>query len=280
MDATASKLKLVNKALIKIGAKTITNLTSTTDPNSLIMNALYDQCREEVLEEYPWSFAIQQVPLVPLNPSAWITSNLYLVGQYVLQSNLIYVCAIQHTSVVFATDLAAGKWVLQSGVAPLLTPIPAMNDGIQYVYQLPSDWLSLYLLNVPCAQIREQILKAPYLAVSTFCLLSDTIGLIVRYVFNNDDPTTYSAKFYDTLACKLAYEACFKISEAAQYSAKMESDYAKALISAMAADSKNNSPDQAIANEWFIARLAGSGVVSGLPNGNIGFFPNPYEPGF
>lgn len=280
MDATASKLKLVNKALIKIGAKVITSLTSTTDPNSLIMNAIYDQCREEALEEYPWSFAIQQVPLVPLNPAAWVTSNLYLVGQYVLQSSLIYVCAIQHTSGTFATDLAAGDWVLQVGVAPLLTPIPTMNDGIQYVYQLPTDYLSLYLLNIPFAQVREQILKLPYLATQTFCLLSDQIGLVVRYIYNNDDPTTYSAKFYDTLACKLALEACFKISEAAQYAAKMEADYSKALISAMSADSKNNSPDQAIANEWFIARLAGSGVVSGLPNGNIGFFPDPYNPSF
>lgn len=280
MNALYTKLTLVNKALIKIGAKTITDLASTTEPNAVIMNKLYEQCRDEVAEEGPFSFFIQQVALVPLNPQAWVTGNLYIVGTYVLQGGAIYVCAIQHTSGVFATDLTAGDWVLQSGIAPLLLPLPTMNDGVQYAYAIPSDYVSLYMVNVPFAQIREQVVKTPFLATSTFCLLSDQAALVARYVYRNDDPATYSSKFYDALACKLALEACFKISEAAQYAAKMESDYNKALMSALSADSKNNSPDQGIANEWFIARLAGSGVVTGLPNGNIGFFPDPFNPDF
>lgn len=44
------------------------------------------------------------------DPSAWVTSTAYVVGDYVLQSNTIYYCLIAHTSGTFATDLAASKW--------------------------------------------------------------------------------------------------------------------------------------------------------------------------
>lgn len=45
---------------------------------------------------------------------AWLTSTGYVVGNYVLHGGLIYYCIVSHTSGTFATDLAAGKWLLQS----------------------------------------------------------------------------------------------------------------------------------------------------------------------
>lgn len=280
MNASATKLGIVNKALIKVGAKTITSLTSTTEPNAVIMNALYAMCLTELLEDNPYSFAIQTVVPIPLNPQTWATQTNYAIGTFVQQSNLIYVCAIANLSGVFATDLSNGYWVLQAGYVPLLLPLPVMNDGVSVAYALPSDFMSLYLVSIPNAQLRIEMLKPPYITTATVCLLSDTPGLVIKYVFNNDDPTTYSTKFTEALCCKLAYEACFKISEAAQYATKLEADCSRAIASAMSSDSNNNSPDESLANEWFIARLAGSGVVSGLPNGNIGFFPDPFNPQF
>lgn len=47
---------------------------------------------------------------------AWLTLTAYVVGNYVTQTGNIYYCAIAHTSGVFATDLAAGKWVLQTAL--------------------------------------------------------------------------------------------------------------------------------------------------------------------
>lgn len=47
---------------------------------------------------------------------AWLTLTAYVVGNYVTQGGLIYYCLISHTSGVFATDLAAGKWVLQTAL--------------------------------------------------------------------------------------------------------------------------------------------------------------------
>jgi len=48
------------------------------------------------------------------DPDAWVAITAYKIGDYVLQSNIIYYCLEEHTSAAaFATDLAADKWVEQ-----------------------------------------------------------------------------------------------------------------------------------------------------------------------
>lgn len=43
---------------------------------------------------------------------AWVTTTAYVVGNLVLQGGNVYVCAANHTSGTFATDLSGGKWTL------------------------------------------------------------------------------------------------------------------------------------------------------------------------
>jgi hypothetical protein len=43
-------------------------------------------------------------------PTTWLTATTYVVGQTVYQNNGVYRCLISHTSGVFSTDLAAGRW--------------------------------------------------------------------------------------------------------------------------------------------------------------------------
>lgn len=226
MNTNRSKLSIANKALFKIGAERISAFNSNT-PNSVIIQEIYDDCRQEVIEEMPWSFCINTLTL-----------------------------------------------------STLAATLIEFNDGINIAYGIPADFMSLYLVNQPGCLYRIEQLKSPIVPATIMAFLSDTPNLIIKYIADNDDPTTYSAKFTDALACKLALGCCFKISEAATLKQGIEAEYQRALLSAMAADSKNQIPDELIANEWFIARLAGSGAVSGLPNGNIGFFPNPYNPDF
>ena len=44
--------------------------------------------------------------------TTWVTAHGYTVNNVVYQNNSLYICAISHTSTVFATDLAAGDWIL------------------------------------------------------------------------------------------------------------------------------------------------------------------------
>jgi len=51
-------------------------------------------------------------------PPAWITATAYSAGNMVSNGGSQYLCTVNHTSgATFATDLAAGKWVLQ-GIGP------------------------------------------------------------------------------------------------------------------------------------------------------------------
>lgn len=47
--------------------------------------------------------------------SSWLTATAYVVGNRVLQGGSVYICLFNHTSGVFATDLAAGLWTLYTG---------------------------------------------------------------------------------------------------------------------------------------------------------------------
>ena len=76
------------------------------------------------------------------------------------------------------------------------------------------------------------------------------------------------------LETSLAYECCFKISEAAQYAAGMKTAYAEALMTATSSDDKSSVVDQPIQDEWLWARLAGSSswISCIVPGTNVGFF--------
>lgn len=61
------------------------------------------------------SSSLQLAGLAPA--SAWVTGTAYLVGNSVVQSSNLYRCLVAHTAGVFATDLAAAKWVFVTAVS-------------------------------------------------------------------------------------------------------------------------------------------------------------------
>lgn len=58
----ASDVGIVNSALVKIGADTITSLTDDSE-EARAANAQYAKLRDEVLRGHPWNFAVERVQL-------------------------------------------------------------------------------------------------------------------------------------------------------------------------------------------------------------------------
>jgi hypothetical protein len=50
--------------------------------------------------------------------ASWLTAINYAVGTTVYRGTNLYRCLVAHTSVVFATDLAAGNWLLLVALPP------------------------------------------------------------------------------------------------------------------------------------------------------------------
>ena len=63
----------------------------------------------EVGNEY-FRFFLNQAPVAPPTPSAWVTTTAYAVDDYVTESSISYRCLVAHTSGTFSTDLAAVNW--------------------------------------------------------------------------------------------------------------------------------------------------------------------------
>lgn len=70
---------------------------------------------DTVNESSLWVAHIEAPPV--LNHTEWVTATPYVVGDVRFQTADCYYCLVNHTSGVFATDLANAKWVL--------LPIPA-----------------------------------------------------------------------------------------------------------------------------------------------------------
>ena len=87
----------------------------------------------------------------------WITSTDYLVGNYVKEGSSIYYCLVEHTSGVFATDLASGKWILKTTVGvdvPYEIPTPFPDTEIQYIKYIQSaDVLFIIYPNYPTYEL-------------------------------------------------------------------------------------------------------------------------------
>lgn len=71
--------------------------------------------------------------------SAWVTATNYYVGDFVKESSTIYYCIVDHVSGVFATDLAANRWVAQTA------------------YELPHPYAEADLFDVQYAQLNDVI---------------------------------------------------------------------------------------------------------------------------
>lgn len=207
MDTNQDKLRIANLGLSKISGKIITSFNQDT-PSAIAVNLVYDQCRNECLEEADFSFARKIVALSEI-------------------------------------DLE----------------IPDFGDGVDIAYAYPNDFLKAWEFDIKAAITRFQ----------SDGIYSDTADLLMRYTFLNDNPNTYSAKFCNALACKIAYELCFKINNAKDFAAAKYSEYIKAIESAIGADAQMGTPQNAIQDEWYLARIAGANTGVNLANGNVIF---------
>lgn len=65
--------------------------------------------------------------------TAWATSTSYVVGDLVSESGTDYYCTEDHSSGVFATDLAAGKWYAEPATGEYEIPNPYGEDDLFYI---------------------------------------------------------------------------------------------------------------------------------------------------
>jgi len=287
-----TKLTIYNDALSLVGARRLSTVTDDVESQRII-SAIYDDCRDQVLAEHEWSFAQKRAALVNMtmpdvdlwvkatayavgdtvkfnsvdyncliaNTStifsvdlsavewevklSWVTATGYAIGDQIYESGLSYTCLEAHTSGTFATDLAAVKWILSEALA-------MDEDGMDYIYYKPTDYVEVSLFSDSTAITKIEGQR----------IVSDTDDLKIKYTYQNDTPSEYTAQFRKALSQYIAAKTCYSLVGEVGKSEALLEEYTKIVLpKAISSDSKQGSPREALCDEWLNARISGYGYA-------------------
>lgn len=126
-----------------------------------------------------------------------------------------------------------------------LDEIPEVGSG--FYFQRPSD----------CVEIFETTANSWRPEGEKVWSLDATLGVVYTYL--NDDDTFYSPKFIDALACRLAADMCFDITNSASRTQELTALYeGEYLPRALHHDAVHQGEQTVIDDEWINAGLGRS----------------------
>lgn len=198
----ASQVEIVNRALIKLGAATISSMDQD-NKSARAMTALWDTVRQAELAKRFWNFAITRANLaklvdVPLNGFG---------SSYQLPVDFLKVVEI-------------GDYYFP----PSMTDYINSNDS---VYAIEGT-----VINTD---------------------LGDPLSL--RYIKDVKDTGLFNSLFVEVLASKLAYEACYEITQSSQGRNDIGVDYKMAVKEAAMANAISRPPQGIPDDSWMLGRL-------------------------
>jgi hypothetical protein len=79
--------------------------------------------------------------------------------------------------------------------------------------------------------------------------------LNVRYARDITDPNVFDAAFAESLACKLAMEACEDLTQSSTKFQQVATEYADAIKTAKAVNAIERPPERLAESDWIIARI-------------------------
>jgi hypothetical protein len=128
-------------AMFRPGTKFVSEVKTSADGKVRLYPFQFSTTQSYMLEigDYYIRFYANKGQLVKSTADDWETATEYAVDDYVTNSATIYQCETAHTSGVFATDLAAGKWVAQTQVE-VTTPYP-IEDVFELQFAQSADVL-------------------------------------------------------------------------------------------------------------------------------------------
>jgi len=157
------------------------------------------------------------------------------------------------------SELSKRYWTfsLARVLLPALSTPPTFGFG--NAYQLPPDYLKL-------VQVGDQYL-APGLAdyrtqddsawaIEAGVLMTNFgAPLKIRYVADVSDPGLFTPQFIEVMASKLAYEACYAITQSRDGQQAAGQDYKQAVREAAMANAIEKPPQGMLDDAWILGRL-------------------------
>ncbi len=193
----ANALAIANSALAKIGNYKITDLSSTTNVQAVILNEQYSKNRDALLRSHPWNFALKRATLV--------------------------------------ADATAPDW------------------GFSVRYPIPSDCLRILETDADTLSSIGEFDSGPWQKEGSW-ILTDQNPFSIKYIYQVTDTTLFDACFDEVLACKLAADVCYAITQSTTLADLLEKQYRYKLAEARSFDGQEGGVRQPYAREWLNSR--------------------------
>ena len=294
-----TSLTIYNDALSLTGSRRLATITDDVEEQRVI-TSVYDDCRDFVLAEHPWTFAQKRAALVNMtHPSVdlWVKATAYVVDDTVLYNDVVYNCLVANTSTIFTVDLAALEWEVK------LTWVTATGYAIgDQVYESGINYTCLeahtsgtfatdltavkWIISETLAMTEDGMTviyyrPTDYIEVTMFSdrvatkvegerILSTATGLKIQYTYSLDTPSLYSPQFRKCLAQYIAAKTCFALVGSATKAEALMEEYVKIVLpKTVSSDSKEGSPREVLADAWERARISGGSGIVGTTGDNV-----------
>ena len=274
----ATDINICNMALDELGANIVTAIDGTdTSKNGMLCYRNYSRLRDEVLAEFPWSFATAkyesdsdledalyqktitgivedtatQITVTTSAAHGWTVGKAIefksIVGTTELNSVQLRVATVPLTTtatfVVETADLTAYVSGGTGQVAPLF--------GFAYAYALPSDFLQ---------DIKDRNQHFLYEIDEGFLYTNDS-AIYFEYIRQETDPTKFSASFIKALSARLSAKLARPITGKAAIVKEMWELYYAQLGEAKVADANRGSRLVREKKRWIRNRRGGNGQL-------------------
>lgn len=140
--------------------------------------------------------------------------------------------------------LRARKWNFAK-MRVTLTPNGTSPDwGYDYQYDLPNDYLGFLETDPDDIQY----------VIENGKILTDEDELDVTYIYRNTDESSWDASFAEAMACLLAHEICYNLTQSSTLKDDLKDDYKKALADASFSNSVEKTIPPIESTSWTDAR--------------------------
>lgn len=156
-------------------------------------------------------------------------------------------------------ELRARNWNFSIARASLAALVTTPDWGFEYEYQLPTNCLRVvqvdeYFPGVSLTDYRGAS-EAAYQIEGRKILTNIAAPLKIRYVSRVEDTGTWDGAFIEAFACKLAVEACERLTQSNTKRDMAWKEYNEALRVAVFSDAIENPPEALPDDTWVMSRL-------------------------
>lgn len=156
-------------------------------------------------------------------------------------------------------ELRKRNWSFALRRASLPSLSTAPDWGYALAYQLPPDLLRLVQVSdiyiIPGLTDYREGDDSPYAIEGSQLLTDFPAPLKIRYVADVTDPGSFDALFVEAFAAKLAYEACYDITQSNQGREAAAQDYKATIAEAVRTNAVGKPPQGFPDDSWIMGRL-------------------------